>query len=114
MAVGEFASLQQQAQLCSVPERDAIVQLLPAAKPNLVVHREHVQGKSWSRSNDGNISMETVAEARTKLPTESVYCPDCQMWCNGMTQWLGHLQQKKHRKSVRHWRIHNTSAGSGV
>ena len=53
MAVGEFVSLQRQAQLCSVPERDAIVQLLPAAKPNLVVHREHVQGKSWSRKMMG-------------------------------------------------------------
>ena len=50
----------------------------------------------------------------TSGPTESVYCSYCQLWCNGVTQWLDHQQSKKHSKWVRHWRMRDTSAGSGV
>ena len=57
----------------------------------------------------------TVAAEHVKLkaahrPRESVYCFDCRMWCNSMTQFLDHQESKKHRK----WRMHNTSAGGGV
>ncbi len=35
-----------------------------------------------------------------KLDGDAVYCPDCQMWLNGLEQWHDHLIGKKHRKNM--------------
>ena len=42
------------------------------------------------RGINRNLRAEDVAE----------YCPDCQMWLNGLTQWRDHCIGKKHRKNV--------------
>ena len=45
-------------------------------------------------------------EATPSLPADqrmdgsAVYCPDCQMWLNGPTQWQDHRIGKKHRTNV--------------
>ena len=32
---------------------------------------------------------------------EAVYCPECEMWLNGPTQWEDHQIGRKHKKNLR-------------
>lgn len=44
--------------------------------------------------------MEPEPEAKQER-SEAIWCPDCEMWLNGPTQWEDHKVGKKHKKNLR-------------
>ena len=52
-----------------------------------------------------------------RIDGDAAYCPACQMWLNGPTQWTDHLIGKKHRKhtrAYRNWQVAQLGAASAA
>ena len=51
----------------------------------------------------------TLPTNKTKPQEKAVYCPDCDMWLNGPTQWTDHEIGKKHVKKCKAKSLNDTA-----
>ena len=75
--------------------------------------QEHTRGRPWrSQRCPDHVGRPCVPMSAVYLDDRdsAVYCPDCQMWLNGPTQWQRHKTGFKHRKHV----TRAQAVGSGV
>ena len=67
-----------------------------------MAHNSEGQFSEMSQLAEQHVFMDGVPMNLVYLDDRgcAVYCPDCQMWLNGPTQWQRHKTGKKHRKHV--------------
>ena len=59
--------------------------------------------ESSSSSDKGEEEIDRVQAPSSgeNVQNGAVYCPDCEMWLSGPTQWYDHKIGNKHQKNVR-------------
>ena len=76
-------------------DAEQLVVCCPAGTVPMLLDAGTAAELSDSSSDEGGDTMPASAPGACE---GAVYCPDCEMWLNGPTQWEDHKIGKKHQK----------------